>query len=173
MMGRSLLIIGVVGTLGFLATGILGYWVTGPADAGMPRHMLIALGSCLLLLFSHLWILFYLIGTGRAIRLTVKELGLETGLAEATRRFKTCYPWLVAAMIAAVATFVLGGFVAVKTLPRWTHHTLFFVTLALQAISLWLEGRALTGSEELIGDVDRLVVPQAPATAGAGAEVAG
>lgn len=155
MMGRALLIIGVVATLGFAATGILGYWITGPADAGMPRHMLIALGSCLLLLFSHLWILFYLVGTGRAIRLTIKELGLDPGLGEATRRFKSCYPWLLAATVAALATFLLGGFVATKALPRWTHHSLFFATLALQAVALWLEGRALTGSEELIGDVDR------------------
>jgi hypothetical protein len=156
MMGRALLIIGVVATLGFLATGILGYWITGPADAGMPRHMLIALGSCLLLLFSHLWILFYLVGAGRAIRLTIKDLGLDPGLGEATRRFKSCYPWLLAATVAALATFLLGGFVATKALPPWTHHALFFVTLALQAVALWLEGRALAGSEGLIGDVDRL-----------------
>lgn len=156
MMGRALLIIGVVATLGFLATGILGYWITGPADAGMPRHMLLALGSCLLMLFSHLWIFFYLIGTGRAIRQTIRELSLEPGLSEATTRFKRCYPWLLTAMIASVATFLLGGFVATRALPVWTHHALFFVTLALQAVSLWLEARALAASEGLIGDVDRL-----------------
>ncbi|HET9210014.1 MAG TPA: hypothetical protein VFR03_06435 [Thermoanaerobaculia bacterium] len=156
MMGRALLIIGVVATLGFVATGILGYWVTGPAHPDMARHMLLALGSCLLLLFSHLWILFYLVGIGRAIRLTIQDLGLEPGLSEATRRFKRCYPWLLLATAAALATFILGGFVATRALPRWTHHSLFFVTLALQVVALWLEGRALAGSEGLIGDVDRL-----------------
>ena len=156
MMGRALLIIGVVATLGFLATGILGYWITSPADAGMPRHMLLALGSCLLMLFSHLWIFFYLIGTGRAIRQTIRELGLEPGLSAATTRFKLCYPWLLAAMVGSVATFLLGGFVATKSLPVWTHPALFFATLALQAVSLWLEGRALAASEGLIGDVERL-----------------
>jgi hypothetical protein len=66
MMGRALLIVGFMATLGVVATAVLGYLLNAPADPEMPRHVLVGLASSLLLLFSHCWIMFYLIGTGKA-----------------------------------------------------------------------------------------------------------
>ena len=88
MMGRALLIVGAMATLGLLASAVVGYLLAGATDANMPLHVLISLAASLLLLFSHCWIMFYLIGTGKAIKEAVNENGLEPALIEETKRFK-------------------------------------------------------------------------------------
>ena len=67
MMSRALLIVGFLATLGFAATGVLGYRLSGDGET-FQLHLLLGLVSCLLLLFSHCWIMFFLIGTGKAIK---------------------------------------------------------------------------------------------------------
>lgn len=159
MMGRALLIVGAMATLGVIASAVLGYLVSSPADAQDPfmrRHVLIALASSLLLLFSHCWIMFYLIGTGKAIKDAVRNHGLDAALAEETKRFKNAsYPWLMLAMALVMATFILGGGVATGALPSWVHHVLFYAAVAAQGYALWIEQRVLTDNERLMADVDR------------------
>jgi 4-hydroxybenzoate polyprenyltransferase len=175
MMGRALLIVGLMATIGLLASAAFGYGLQGPVGPEMQRHVLVALASCLLLLFSHCWIMFYLIGTGKAIKDAVKEFGLEQHLVEETKRFKNVsYPMLMLAMGAAMATFILGGGAATGSLPAWIHHVLFFVTLACQARALQLEWRVLTENEALMANLDRRLAGMtpsetAPAGSGAGA----
>jgi 4-hydroxybenzoate polyprenyltransferase len=177
MMGRALLIVGVMATLGLIAAALFGYGLHGPVGPEMRRHVLVSLASCLLLLFSHCWIMFYLIGTGKAIKDAVKEHGLEQSLVEDTKRFKNVsYPWLMLAMGTAMATFILGGGAATGSLPAWVHHILFYATLLSQGRALQLENRVLTENERLMADLDRrLAVISArgagpvPARSGAGA----
>jgi 4-hydroxybenzoate polyprenyltransferase len=165
MMGRALLIVGLMATLGLIASAILGYGLHGPLGPEMQRHVLVALASCLLLLFSHCWIMFYLIGTGKAIKDAVKEHGLEQRLIEETKRYKNVsYPWLMLAIGSAMATFILGGGAATGSLPVWIHHVLFFVTLASQARALQLENRVLVENEALMADIDRRLATIPPAS---------
>jgi hypothetical protein len=118
MMGRALLIVGAMSTLGVIAAAVAGYTLHGPTDANMPLHVLIGLASSLLLLFSHCWIMFYLIGTGKAIKDAVRENGLDPAIIEETKRFKNeSYPWLMLAMGLVMATFILGGGVATGSVP--------------------------------------------------------
>src|SRR5215510_12847891 len=122
MMGRALLIVGAMATLGLLASAVLGYGLASPTDPEMPRHVLIALASSLLLLFSHCWIMFYLIGTGKAIKDAVRDHELDPAFAEETKRFKNAsYPWLMLAMGLVMATFILGAGVNIGSLPSWVH----------------------------------------------------
>jgi len=173
MMGRALLIIGALATLGFLASGALGYLLESPADAAMPRHVLVALAACLAQLFSHCWILIYLFITGWAIRETVQEGGLDARYVEEANRFKTSVaPWLVAAVLLGVATFLLGGAAARGAVKSWIHHGLFFVTLAVQGWALWRELHVLRANQALIHEIDRRVTGLAAAGL-PGPEVAG
>jgi len=176
MMGRALLIIGVMATLGLVVAAILGYLLPGPIGPQMQRHVVVSLASCLLLLFSHCWIMFYLIGTGKAIKEAVNEHGLEPQLIERliedTKRFKNVsYPWLMLALGTAMATFILGGGAATGSLPSWIHHILFYLTLLAQVRALQLEKRVLTENEALIIDLDRRLAGLAasPAPSGGGA----
>ncbi|HEV8580024.1 MAG TPA: hypothetical protein VGX68_13200 [Thermoanaerobaculia bacterium] len=166
MMGRALLIVGAMATLGVVATAVLGYLLGSPADPDMPRHVLVGLASSLLLLFSHCWIMFYLIGTGKAIKDAVREHGLDPAFVEETKRFKNAsYPWLMLAMALVMATFILGGGVATGSLPAWVHHVLFYAAVVAQTYALWIEQRVLVDNERLMAEVDRRLA--APARAGA------
>jgi hypothetical protein len=169
MMGRALLIVGLMATLGVIASAAMGYLLSSPADAGMPRHVLVGLASSLLLLFSHCWIMFYLIGTGKAIKDAVKENGLEQELIEETKRFKNeSYPSLMLAMGLVMATFILGGGVATGSVPSWIHHALFYAAVLVQAYSLRIEWRVLGENERLMVAIDRrLATAASPARAGA------
>jgi len=172
MMGRALLIVGAMATLGVIASAVLGYLVGSPMDPHshlMTRHILIALASSMLLLFSHCWIMFYLIGTGKAIKDAVREHGLDPAFAEETKRFKNAsYPWLMLAMGLVMATFILGGGVHRGSIPPWVHNVLFYVALPVQVYALWIEQRVLGDNERLMAEVDRrLVAAASPARAGA------
>jgi len=156
MMGRALLIVGAMSTLGVIAAAVAGYTLHGSTDANMPLHVLIGLASSLLLLFSHCWIMFYLIGTGRAIKDAVRENGLESAIVEETKRFKNeSYPWLMLAMGLVMATFIVGGGVATGSVSRWVHHALFYLAAAAQGYALWVERKVLTENERLMTDLDR------------------
>ena len=164
MMGRALLIVGAMATLGLIAAAVLGYRLGGPVGSEMSRHVLVSLASSLLLLFSHCWIMFYLIGTGKAIKQAVAEHGLEPSFVEETKRFKNeSYPSLMLAMALAMATFILGGGAATGSLPVWVHHALFYAALVVQARTLWIENRVLTANERLMAEIDkRLASPTSP-----------
>src|SRR6185295_20377218 len=158
-------IVGAMATLGVVASAVLGYLLSSPTDADMPRHVLIGLASSLLLLFSHCWIMFYLIGTGKAIKDAVKEGGLDPAFAEETKRFKNeSYPSLMLAMGLVMATFILGGGVATTAVPSWIHHALFYCALMVQGYALWVERRVLTDNERLMGKIDRLLATPSTAT---------
>lgn len=163
MMGRALLIVGWLATLGMIATAVLGYLGGSDPELG-PRHVLVALASVLLLLFSHCWIMFYLIGTGKAIKDAVKENGLDAAAVEETKRFKNeSYPSLMLAMALAMATFILGGGAATGTLPPLVHHALFWAALLAQGRALWREQKVLAANERLMADLDRTLAGRATA----------
>lgn len=165
MMGRALLIVGALATLGLAASGVLGYLMPWPPEAAaelsgvseeMSRHILVGLGASLLLLFSHCWILIYLLGTGRVVRQAVRQRGLEPELAERTRRFrKSSYSLLLLAMALSLATFVTGTGITTGAVPGWLHPVLFYAALVVQIPTLAIERRALDDTELLIADVDR------------------
>jgi hypothetical protein len=169
MMGRSLLIVGALGTAGLVAAAALGYGLSSPGDPGMPTHIIAALVASLLLMFSHSWILLYLLGTGKVIRDAVREGGLDPApLAAARRLRRVCYPCLLAAAALVLATFLVGGAVAGKGVPPWVHHLLFWAAALGQGIALWVEWRSLDANERLLADVDRrLVAASPPVAAGA------
>jgi len=155
-MGRALLILGWLATAGLLATGLLGFQVSPASGVGL--HLLVALFSSLLILFSHCWIMFYLIGTGKAIKTAVADHDLDQGFATKTIEFKNrSYPWLMMAMGVVMATFIIGGGVATKVIPPWIHALLFAGALSVQIRSLLLEGQVLMANDRLMQEVDRRI----------------
>ena len=93
MMSRALLWVGALGTLGLLATGVLGYFQDPRVQVN--THASLALAGSLLILFAHCWILFFLVGTGKAIKDAVAEYSLAEQHIDQTKAFKQrLYPWL-------------------------------------------------------------------------------
>lgn len=157
MMGRALLIVGAVATIGLVFTSVAGYLYSAE-QGGIGTHLTLGLASSLLLLFSHCWIMFYLIGTGKAIKEAVAEYDLESALIEETKQFKNrSYPALMLAMGLVMAVFVLGGGVYTRHVPAWVHHGLFYLALVVQVRALWIEQQVLAENDALMASIDRRV----------------
>lgn len=155
MMGRALLIVGWVATVGLLATGVAGYFFS-LEEGSIGLHLSLGLASSLLLLFSHCWIMFYLIGTGKAIKEAVAAYGLETEIIERTKELKNrSYPSLMLAMGLVMAVFIIGGGVYTRFVPAWVHHGLFYLALLAQLRSLTIERRVLVENDALMASIDR------------------
>ena len=144
-----MIILGWLGTVGLVAAGVMGYRIGAGGTFG--GHLLMALLASLLLLFSHCWIMFYLIGTGKAIKVAVAEHTLDPASVEETKHLKNrSYPSLMLAMGLVMVTFIIGGGVATRVVPAWAHAGLFFVTLVVQVRVLLLEQRVLLDNERLM-----------------------
>ena len=153
MMGRALLTIGWTATVGFVASGWVGYRIDGAETFNL--HLLLGLAAAFLLLFSHCWIMFYLIGTGKAVKEAVADHGLDAGYVEETKRLKgDSYPAMMLAIALAMATFILGGGVSTGVLPGWVHWGLFYATLVAQLRALLIEGRVLAANRRLMARVE-------------------
>jgi hypothetical protein len=151
LMGRALLVLGLVGTAGLIATAVLGHGVvSGAAEAQVRGHVLLGLAASLVLMFSHTWIVLYLLATGKVISRVVQERGFSEELLEPARRLRLrTIPWLVAALAAVAATFLTGGAVLSGSAPGWVHHALFVLTLLLQGSAMVAERRVLAEHERL------------------------
>jgi hypothetical protein len=161
MMRRVLLILGALGTAGLIAAAGLGYSAPGTGEMRMRAHVLSSLAATLVVLFSHTWIVLYLLATGRVMSQAVREHGMDEEhrsgqgrpageLLDRARRLRlAALPWLLAALAGVVVTFLLGG--AAFGGPGWSrlHHALFYVTLALQIVAMRAELRVLAGHDAL------------------------
>ncbi|HEV2844769.1 MAG TPA: hypothetical protein VG477_07980 [Thermoanaerobaculia bacterium] len=154
-MERSMLIVGVFATLGVVASAVLGYVLASPEDVRMQMHVLVSLASTLLALFSHSWILLYLMGTGRAVQGAIRREGLDAELSRRTRRLKTfTYPLVLLAMVLVLGAFALGAAATANYTPVSSHHIAFYAALVVQGAALWAEARVLRENERLLLDVD-------------------
>jgi hypothetical protein len=156
-MGRALLVLGLLGTAGLIATAVLGYGVvSGATDAQVRGHVLLGLAAALVLMFSHTWIVLYLLATGKVISRVVQEQGFAEELLEQARRLRLrAIPWLLAALAAVAATFLTGGAALAGAVPAWVHHVLFFLTLLLQGSAMVAERRVLAEHERLAAELGR------------------
>jgi len=155
-MGRALLVLGLLGTAGLLATAALGYGLSGIADVEVRRHVLLGLAAALVLVFSHTWIVLYMLATGKVISRVVRERGYPEELLESARRLRLrVIPWLLAALGAVLATFLTGGAVLAGSTPAIVHQLLFYLALVLQGAVMLAERRVLAEHERLAADLGR------------------
>jgi len=155
-MGRALLVLGLLGTAGLLATAALGYGLSGIADVEVRRHVLLGLAAALVLVFSHTWIVLYMLATGKVISRVVRERGYPEELLESARRLRLrVIPWLLAVLGAVLATFLTGGAVLAGSAPAIVHQLLFYLALVLQGAVMLAERRVLAEHERLAADLGR------------------
>src|SRR5262249_19703722 len=110
MMRRALLVLGALGTMGLLCTMGLGYMLTGAADERARVQVLVSLASTLVVMFSHSWIVLYLLAVGQVVRKTVAESGRHAEAAERCRALRRqATPWLLGALVTITAAFLLGA----------------------------------------------------------------
>lgn len=150
---RSILVVAGVATLAFLGAGVYSFFDPGIEE--MRLHVLLTLGAVLLLVFPHLWIALYLVGTGRAVRREAAA-GRADGadVAEARRHLRRALPPLALASLGALATLAVGHGILTGATRPWHHVAAFGATLALQLWALLAERRTLTRHAALLARLE-------------------
>ncbi len=167
-MGRALLVIGWMASFGFVANGLVGFNVLPGQPLGL--HILLGTASALLLLFSHCWIMFYLIGTGKAIKVAVAEHDLDGDAVQLTKDFKNqSYPMMMLAMGLAMAAFIVGAGVHTRVIPAWVHSGLFGLAILAQIRTLLIEHDVLGRNSRLMAEVSARIGSSRPSERAPGA----
>jgi hypothetical protein len=164
MMRGALLVLGLLGTVVLIGAGALGYGLGGAAEEQVRSHVLLSLAATLVLIFSHTWIVLYLLATGRVISQAAAErypggAGGDAAVAvllERARRLRLrALPWLLAAIGALAAAFLTGSAAASGSIPAPVHQALFYVTLAAQGAAMLIERRVLAEHDRVGDDLRR------------------
>ena|GEM_PF-1488427 len=161
---RSIFILSLIATAAYLAAGVYAY--VAPPEADMATHVLVTVAATLLLLLPHVWTLFYLWGTGRAVRKEVEAKRASPRVMSEARRYRRrAVPPLLLASACALAALAMGNLGYSPTLS-WLHPTLFFAALAFQVWALWAQRRSLWDNAEMLDELDRRArAAQSPAPA--------
>lgn len=146
-MNRFAKIMQVVGWLGVAVLGAVwaqGFLVSGDAPQ-LASHSAIAIVAAGLCILPRFWTIAYLLlaARGRATRLRAGG-GTETAAAaRADRTRRLAYLASGIALGALLGSFALAGAVILRRTSPMTHAVVSMAALALQAVALWLERRAL------------------------------
>ncbi|HEX8170117.1 MAG TPA: hypothetical protein VF824_06225 [Thermoanaerobaculia bacterium] len=144
-MASALLISTLLSIAGLIATIVMGLNAS-PVHAA--NHILIALVTVIVGLFSQTMTMFFFIGTGKELKEKSEQDPL---VVQQTRAFKSrVFPAAMWAITAIMVTFIMGGGVALGKTPRWLHDALAAVSLLLFARAYWIEIRAMTENAALM-----------------------
>jgi hypothetical protein len=145
---QFLLISTLLTIAGLVATSIAGFMAT-PARAA--QHILFALMTVLLGLFSQSMTLFFFIGTGKQLKDKVKDTVHDADVRKATRALTMkVSPVATYAMFVIMITFITGGGVGSGRTPRWLHDVLTVASIVMYARAYWIEIQAMTASADLM-----------------------
>jgi hypothetical protein len=133
---------------GLIATGISGFMATPGHDA---QHIMFALATVVMGLFSQSMTMFFFIGTGKQLKDKVSGGEADAEVRRATRALAMkVSPAATLAMLVLMVTFIMGGGVRSGKTPRWLHLTLSAATLVLFARAYWIEIKAMEQNGRLM-----------------------
>ena len=149
-MAQFLLITTLLSMAGIIATAVAGF-LASPGHAA--QHILMALGTVVIGLFSQSMTMFFVIGTGKQLKDGAKGGPYETEVRKSTRELAMrVSPAATYAMLLLMVLFITGGGVATRKTPVWLHLTLAIATLVLYARAYWIEIRAMERNARLMDE---------------------
>ncbi|MBV8517628.1 MAG: hypothetical protein JO197_09530 [Acidobacteria bacterium] len=129
-MAQALLVSTLLTIAGLVATIVLGVRAT---PAHVANHIIVALATVIVGLFSQSMTMFFFIGTGKELKDKSEQ---DARVVQQTKAFKSrVFPAAMWAMAAIMVTFIMGGGVGSGKTPLWLHN-------ASAALSIFLFGRA-------------------------------
>jgi amino acid transporter len=147
-MARFLLITTLLSIAGLIATSVAGFMASPGHYA---QHILLALGTVVIGLFSQSMIMFFFVGTGKQLKDRVKGSEHEPEVRKATRNLAMrVSPIATYAMAVLMITFIMGGGVSTGKTPRWLHLTLSIAAVVLYGRAYWVEIEAMERNAELM-----------------------
>jgi len=148
-MAQALLLTTLLTIAGLIATAIVGFQASTGAEVG--NHILYALATVVLGLFSQSMTMFFFIGTGKEIKDQARGEEDEDAVVRETKLYKAkVFPAAFYAMIVLMVTFILGGGVHRGQIPPWIHVLLWIATLVMYARAYWIEIRAMNRNADLM-----------------------
>jgi hypothetical protein len=147
-MAQALLITTLLSIAGLLATSIMGYMASPQHVA---THILVALVTVVIGLFSQSMTLFFFIGTGKQLKDKTQGGPDADAVRKATRAMTMrVSPVATYAMVLLMITFIMGGGVASGKTPHWLHITLVVASIAMYCRAYWVELHAMIENATLM-----------------------
>ncbi len=144
-MAQALLISTLVTIAGLIVTIVMGFRAT---SAHAADHIVIALVTVVIGLFSQSMTMFFFIGTGKELK---DKSDQDAGVVQQTKAFKArVFPAAMWAMTAIMVTFITGGGVGSGRTPLWLHNALTAVSIVMFARAYWIQIRAMNENATLM-----------------------
>ena len=132
-------------------TGLQGYFQFYIFKAG---HSQFALFTAIFYMFTETLVMFYFIGSGTAIKKSIKMGGGEPSLYEKVKKTKMIlFPHLTMNMVFIGVVFILGGAVQTGSVAGWIHGLLFDLAFIHFLYVTILQHRGFKENVEIIGEI--------------------
>src|SRR5687767_9372341 len=106
-----------------------------PAHAA--DHIIVAVVTVVIGLFSQSMTMFFFIGTGKELK---DKSNMDAEVVQRTKTFKSkVFPTATYAMAVIMITFIMGGGVGSGRTPRWLHDALSLASLLMYARAYWVQ----------------------------------
>jgi hypothetical protein len=148
-MAAALLTLTALSILGIGASFVLAF------RDGASAHVGLAVFATMLNLLAHSFMMFYLIGKGKAVREAVAEARLDGDYYRRIARLRApVFSRATLAMAILMAAAIIGASVDVGVLSSIPHAVLAALALAAQLYALVTEVHALTGTARVVDEVN-------------------
>jgi hypothetical protein len=142
---QALLISTLITIGGLVVTVISGFRAT-PVQAA--DHIIVALVTVVVGLFSQSMTMFFFIGTGKELKEKSKQ---DAEVVRQTRSFKSrVFPAAMWSMTVLMVTFIMGGGVASGRTPIWLHDLLAALSIFMYARAYVIQIRAMNENATLM-----------------------
>lgn len=128
------------------------------ASSGLSVWLIFEVLAALTALFSVVITMFYFIGTGRAVKESVRDHDLDERYYDMVLKYKRRYfPAMTLALVFYVALPGVGAAVTVDYVGGTTHFLVALATLLVHLYVCWLGWSFIIENDRLVATVDRLV----------------
>jgi hypothetical protein len=142
---QALLISTLLTIAGLISTIVLGFRAT---PTHVANHIIVALVTVIVGLFSQSMTMFFFIGTGKELKDKSEQ---DSRVVQQTKAFKSrVFPAAMWAMAAIMVTFIMGGGVGSGKTPLWLHDALAALSIFLFARAYVIQIRAMTENATLM-----------------------
>lgn len=144
-MAQALLISTLLTIAGLIVTIVMGFQAT---PVKVANHIVVALVTVVIGLFSQSMTMFFFIGTGKELKDASNQ---DADVVQRTRSFKSrVFPAAMWAMAAIMVTFIMGGGVGQGRTPVWLHDALAALSVVLYARAYVIDIKAMNENADLM-----------------------
>jgi hypothetical protein len=147
-MAQFLLITTLLTIAGLLATIVAGFLA---APGHVAQHILFAIATVVIGLFSQSMTMFFFIGTGKQLKDRTAGTSDEPAVKAATRSLTMkISPIATYTMAVIMITFIMGGGVSSGKTPLWLHNVSAAVSILMYMRAYWVEINAMNESASMM-----------------------